>query len=90
MVHGHGYFGGRLDIARIIRDEADFVDQLFNSGEKRLARILLLLPHWQGEQDRDLVPGITQEHFTRHPRSPRRWRQARPIACGTPRTSLGC
>ena len=30
-------------LARNIRIEEDLVDQLFNSGEKRLARVLLLL-----------------------------------------------
>ncbi len=30
-------------ISRVVRIEEDFVDQLFNSSEKRLARILLLL-----------------------------------------------
>jgi CRP-like cAMP-binding protein len=40
-------------LARNIRVEADLVDQLFNSIEKRLARTLLLLrPLWQGRRDR--------------------------------------
>ena len=30
-------------LARSMRTQADFVDQLFNSSEKRLARILLLM-----------------------------------------------
>src|SRR6202047_2054000 len=33
-------------LSRNIRFEADLVDQLFNSSEKRLARILLLLAHF--------------------------------------------
>src|ERR1017187_612667 len=33
-------------LSRNIRYEADLVDQLFNSSEKRLARILLLLAHF--------------------------------------------
>jgi CRP/FNR family transcriptional regulator, cyclic AMP receptor protein len=33
-------------LTRNIRYEADLVDQLFNSSEKRLARILLLLAHF--------------------------------------------
>src|SRR5579863_9959140 len=33
-------------LARNIRYEEDLVDQLFNSSEKRLARILLLLAHF--------------------------------------------
>jgi CRP-like cAMP-binding protein len=36
-------------LARNIRYEEDLVDQLFNSGEKRLARILLLLAHFGKE-----------------------------------------
>jgi hypothetical protein len=33
-------------LARNVRIEADLVDQLFNSSEKRLARTLLLLAFW--------------------------------------------
>ena len=36
-------------LSRNIRYEADLVDQLFNSSEKRLARILLLLAHFGKE-----------------------------------------
>jgi CRP/FNR family transcriptional regulator, cyclic AMP receptor protein len=36
-------------LARSIRNEEGLVDQLFNSSEKRLARILLLLAHF-GEE----------------------------------------
>jgi CRP/FNR family cyclic AMP-dependent transcriptional regulator len=36
-------------LARNIRYEEDLVDQLFNSNEKRLARILLLLAHFGKE-----------------------------------------
>jgi CRP/FNR family cyclic AMP-dependent transcriptional regulator len=51
-------------LSRIIRYEADLVDQLFNSSEKRLARILLLLSHFGKEsQTETLVPGINQEHL---------------------------
>ena len=46
---------------RNIRYEADLVDQLFNSGERRLARILLLLAHFGKESKMEsVVPGITQ------------------------------
>jgi CRP/FNR family cyclic AMP-dependent transcriptional regulator len=38
-------------LARSIRVEADLIDQLFNSSEKRLARTLLLLARY-GKQDR--------------------------------------
>ena len=49
-------------LARSIRAQADLVDQLFNSGERRLARILLLLAEF-GHPDKleNLVPPITQE-----------------------------
>ena len=36
-------------LARNIRYEEDLVDQLFNSSEKRLARVLLLLAHFGKE-----------------------------------------
>jgi CRP-like cAMP-binding protein len=49
-------------LARSMRTQADLVDQLFNSSEKRLARILLLLAEFgkPGEPEH-LVPPITQE-----------------------------
>jgi len=51
-------------LSRIIRYEADLVDQLFNSSEKRLARILLLLSHFGKESRTEtVVPGINQEHL---------------------------
>jgi CRP/FNR family cyclic AMP-dependent transcriptional regulator len=51
-------------LARNIRYEADLVDQLFNSSEKRLARILLLLSHFGKESRTEtVVPGINQEHL---------------------------
>ena len=56
-------FVGHL-LSRIIRYEADFVDQLFNSSEKRLARILLLLSHFGKESKSEtVVAGINQEHL---------------------------
>jgi len=39
-------------LSRSIRYEADLVDQLFNSSEKRLARILLLLANFGKEAER--------------------------------------
>ena len=49
---------------RIVRYEADFVDQMFNSGEKRLARILLLLSHFgKDSKTETVVAGINQEHL---------------------------
>jgi CRP-like cAMP-binding protein len=49
-------------LARSMRTQADLVDQLFNSSEKRLARILLLMAQF-GEpgEDEPLIPKITQE-----------------------------
>jgi CRP/FNR family cyclic AMP-dependent transcriptional regulator len=49
-------------LARSMRSQADLVDQLFNSSEKRLARILLLLAEFgkPGEPE-PLIPKITQE-----------------------------
>jgi CRP/FNR family cyclic AMP-dependent transcriptional regulator len=48
--------------ARNIRYEEDLVDPLFNSSEKRLARILLLLAHFGKEGGPvTLVPRMTQE-----------------------------
>jgi CRP/FNR family cyclic AMP-dependent transcriptional regulator len=45
-----------------IRYEADLVDQLFNSSEKRLARILLLLAHFGKEGiPETVIPKISQE-----------------------------
>jgi len=56
-------FIGRL-LDRIVRYEADFVDQMFNSSEKRLARILLLLSHFSPESQTEAVAaGINQEHL---------------------------
>jgi CRP-like cAMP-binding protein len=49
-------------LARNIRYEEDLVDQLFNSSEKRLARILLLLAHFGKEgRPEEVIPKITQE-----------------------------
>lgn len=49
-------------LARNVRIEEDLVDQLFNSSEKRLARILLLLAHF-GKESRpeSVIPKISQE-----------------------------
>lgn len=49
-------------LARNIRYEEDLVDQLFNSSEKRLARILLLLAHFGKEGTPEkVIPKISQE-----------------------------
>ena len=48
-------------LARNIRVEEDLVDQLFNSSEKRLARVLLLLARY-GKADQPLrIPKMSQE-----------------------------
>jgi len=49
-------------LARNVRYEEDLVDQLFNSSEKRLARILLILAHFGKEGvPVTVVPKISQE-----------------------------
>jgi len=49
-------------LERNIRYEADLVDQLFNSSEKRLARTLLLLAQFGKEGAKEtVVPKISQE-----------------------------
>jgi len=49
-------------LARGIRIQADLIDQLFNSSERRLARILLLMADYgkPGEPE-TLIPPVTQE-----------------------------
>ena len=49
-------------LSRNIRIEEDLVDQLFNSSEKRLARILLLLANFGKEgRPEPVVPKVSQE-----------------------------
>ena len=49
-------------LARSMRAQADLVDQIFNSSEKRLARILLLMAEFGDPgQSEHLIPHITQE-----------------------------
>jgi len=48
-------------LSRNIQVEADLVDQLFNSSEKRLARILLLLANFGKEGKMESIPKISQE-----------------------------
>jgi CRP-like cAMP-binding protein len=51
-------------LSRNMRYQEDLVDQLFNSSEKRLARILLLLTHFGKEAKAEtILPGINQEHL---------------------------
>jgi CRP/FNR family cyclic AMP-dependent transcriptional regulator len=65
ILHAEHEFSDRFIthmLARNIRIEADLVDQLFNSTEKRLARALLLLARYgkDGQPERTL-PKISQE-----------------------------
>jgi CRP-like cAMP-binding protein len=56
-------FVGHL-LARIVRYEADLIDQMFNSSEKRLARMLLLLSHFGKDSITEtVVAGVNQEHL---------------------------
>jgi CRP/FNR family transcriptional regulator, cyclic AMP receptor protein len=48
-------------LTRNIRIEADLVDQLFNSSEKRLARTLLLLARYGETNPQRTLPKISQE-----------------------------
>ena len=49
-------------LARNVRYEEDLVDQLFNSSEKRLARVLLMLAHFGKEGvPETVVPKISQQ-----------------------------
>src|ERR1700720_2190341 len=65
VLHGEHEFSDRFIkymLARNIRIEADLIDQLFNSTEKRLARALLLLARYgkEGQTEKHL-PKISQE-----------------------------
>ena len=49
-------------LGRAVRVEADLIDQLFNSSEKRLARLLLLLANFGKDSDPEpLIAKISQE-----------------------------
>ena len=49
-------------LARNIRIQEDLVDQLFNTSEKRLARVLLLMAHFGKEgKPEPVVPKVSQE-----------------------------
>jgi len=64
-VHGEHAFSDMFVaylLARNIRYEEELVDQLFNSSEKRLARVLLILAHFGKEGiPETVVPKISQE-----------------------------
>jgi CRP/FNR family cyclic AMP-dependent transcriptional regulator len=65
VLHGEHEFSDRFIaymLARNVRVEADLIDQLFNSSEKRLARTLLLLAHYGNqEQPQKVLPKVSQE-----------------------------
>jgi CRP/FNR family transcriptional regulator, cyclic AMP receptor protein len=53
-------------LSRNIRYETDLIDQLFNSSEKRLARILLLLAHFGKEsRSENIIPAVNPEALAR-------------------------
>ena len=65
LLHDEPAFSERLLhhlLSRNIRIEEDLVDQLFNSSEKRLARVLLLLANFGKEGEPEpVIPKISQE-----------------------------
>jgi CRP/FNR family cyclic AMP-dependent transcriptional regulator len=65
LLHSQRAFADQFIAHILIRNarlEADLVDQLFNSSEKRLARTLLLLARYgQGEKPLGALPKISQE-----------------------------
>ena len=60
--HAFSDFFTQFILNRGIRTQADLVDQLFNSSERRLARTLLLMANFgkDGEPE-PLIPPVTQE-----------------------------
>jgi CRP/FNR family cyclic AMP-dependent transcriptional regulator len=64
LLHNEPAFADRFlayMLDRNLRVEADLVDQLFNSSEKRLARTLLLLARYGGTNPQRTLPKISQE-----------------------------
>ncbi|MEY2411715.1 MAG: family transcriptional regulator, cyclic receptor protein [Acidobacteriaceae bacterium] len=65
VLHGEHAFSDMFVaylLTRNIRYEDDLVDQMFNSSEKRLARLLLLLAHFGTEgAPMVVIPSISQE-----------------------------
>ena len=65
LLHEQSVFSERFIahlLARNVRIEEDLVDQLFNSSEKRLARVLLLLARFGKEgKTEPMIPEISQE-----------------------------
>lgn len=53
-------------LSRNVRVEEDLVDQLFNSSEKRLARLLLLMANFgKDRQHQTVIPKVTQQPWRR-------------------------
>ena len=67
VLHGEQELSGMFTaflLARNARIQADLVDQLFNSSEKRLARILLLLAQFGKEsKPESVIPKISQRYW---------------------------
>jgi CRP/FNR family transcriptional regulator, cyclic AMP receptor protein len=65
LLHNHHALSDRFIAHMLVRNarlEADLVDQLFNSSEKRLARTLLLLGRYgKGEKVQRVLPAVSQE-----------------------------
>ena len=65
LLHSHHALSDRFIAHMLVRNarlEADLVDQLFNSSEKRLARTLLLLARYgKNEKTHRVLPAISQE-----------------------------
>jgi len=65
LLHHHRAFSDRFIAHMLVRNarlEADLVDQLFNSSEKRLARTLLLLARYgKGDKPQRVLPKVSQE-----------------------------
>ena len=65
LLHSDAAFSDRFIAHMLVRNarlEADLVDQLFNSSEKRLARTLLLLARYgNGDKPLQILPPLSQE-----------------------------
>jgi len=62
MEHSFSDLFLKVILERSMRIQADLVDQLFNSSEKRLARILLLMAEFDQSGEREqYIPKVSQE-----------------------------
>lgn len=65
LLHGEPHFAEHFLaylLSRNLRIEEDLIDQLFNSKEKRLARVLLLLTHFgKKAKPESVIPKMSQE-----------------------------